>query len=822
EARAAAALRHPAVCRVFELGQVEGRDFIAMEYLEGETLAARLSRGPVPVPRALAWGAAIAAALEEAHDKGIVHRDLKPGNVVVTPQGEVKVMDFGLARALPGRREGGDGEATWTAGLTARGTLVGTPAYMAPEQLKGQPADEQADVWALGCVLYEMLTGSRPFPGGTATEAVAAVLEREPRWEELPAETPRELRRLLDRCLRKDPARRLRHVGDARLVLEETGDEGAVGELAALPAGAFRRSHLVAAAAVVLLLTSALIVGVVAAVRRPAAAPGVTRLTLALSEDPSQRRTLAGSRTFVPFAISPDGRRVAFVATDRARSPRVYLRELDRFEVRAIPGTEGAGSPPFFSPDGRWIAFGDGERLRKVSVADGTVIEIGRIGYFNTGLWSPRGEILLSARPPGPWRIPAAGGEARGFSELDWADGARVSAMGMLPDGDILALTERADETFLEIVSASPGGRRRLARGLAAGARYLADGYVVFASGPALLALPVDTATFEPLAEPVPVLNGVYNPLGWFPYFELSPTGVLVYLPAEADMGAGYAWVDREGSSAAIPGTGGSFFGLGRLSPNGRELAVSLADGLRREVWIFDLERGTRRLIAAEGENRSPIWTPDGRFVVYQSNREATEGIFRRRADGTGNEDLLVARAARPFPQDWTPDGRLLLFSEGSARGDSDVWLLADGEASPWMTGPFSEHSLDVSPDGRFVAFVSDESGRPNVYVQPFPGPGPRAQVSADGGREPRWGRDGRELFYQWGDDILVAAVEAEPGLRVGEPRVFASGLAGSLADVAADGQRLLMAPEDTAPRATELRVVVGFGEEVKRLAPRP
>ncbi|HVS03081.1 MAG TPA: protein kinase, partial [Thermoanaerobaculia bacterium] len=368
EARAAAALRHPAVCRVFELGQVDGRDFIAMEYLEGETLGERLARGPVPPRQALSWGAAIAAALEEAHDKGIVHRDLKPGNVVVTPQGEVKVMDFGLARALPGRGGQAD-EATMTAGLTAAGMAVGTPGYMAPEQLRGQEVDERADLWALGCVLYQLLTGERAFPGPSVAEAAGATLNLEPDWERLPADTPLEARRLLARCLRKDPGQRLRHAGDARLMLEEAlRDEPAPGlAAAAAVAPAERRGWRDprwAAAALLVVLAGA--GGWWLARSSPAAAPRPVEFLLA----PPQGTELSTWVEEHALALSPDGRSLAFVAAGDEGS-RLFVRSFAELSPALVAGSSGASSP-FWSPDGRWLAFFARGQLWKVPAAGGT------------------------------------------------------------------------------------------------------------------------------------------------------------------------------------------------------------------------------------------------------------------------------------------------------------------------------------------------------------------------------------------------------------------------------------------------------------------
>jgi Tol biopolymer transport system component len=823
EARVLASLNHPGIATLHGVEQAEGQRVLVMELVTGATLAERLQRRPLPLAEALEVGRQMAEALEAAHERGVVHRDLKPANVKVTPEGRVKLLDFGLAKALEGTSS--ELATTPAEGATREGTVLGTPAYMSPEQARGQPVDRRADIWAFGCCLYESLVGRRAFGGDTTSDTLVAVLDREPDWGALPEATPEGTRRALRRCLTKDVRQRLQHIGDARLELQDTGAERSERS----PPG--RRRRLAPPSLVAAALLGALGAGMVgvlawrsASGRRTAAPPDdrVTRLTLKLEGETARALRLSVHTFFVPFALSPDGTHLVFQARG-VQGRQLFVRELSGFETRPLPGTERA-TTPFFSHDGRWVGFwrAEGHKLWKVAVSGGPPVEIGATDAPQTALWGADDEILLEGAAH-LWSISSAGGQPRQILVGDRSEDERISLRSRIPGrSEILVASHRPGGAWLEVLSRESGKRRRLLRGGGmVVARFTPTGHLVYGDGDALFAVSMDLDRLEPRGVPVPVIDGIDH-FFYHSNVALSDTGTVVYLPSEQVRRAELAWLDRAGR--ATPVTHGTSFEpyAFSLSPDGREAAIELIEGSGRGVWILDLERGSKRLLASEGG--APLFSRDGAFVTYWSGHGAEEPFLRRRADGTGGEERLFTHSfGWSAPADWSPDGRSLLFTAYSSRGDSDVWIHSGGRSSPLLASPFNEWSAAFSPDGRFVAFDVDEGGESNVFVQPFPGPGPRTPVSIGGGGSPRWRRSGRLVYTGSGNRVMAVAVETEPVLRVGRPQVlFESGVGWSSYDVTADGRFLVLSPRQIVAGPLELKVVLNWFEELERLAPRP
>jgi eukaryotic-like serine/threonine-protein kinase len=819
EARMLAALNHPRIATLHSLEEHDGQGFLVMELVPGQTLAHRLRHGALPIREALDICRQIAEGLEAAHDAGIVHRDLTPANIKVGPDGQVKLLDFGLAKAFEASE--GEGESTLPAGETTQeGTVLGTPAYMSPEQARGQLVDRRTDIWAFGCCLYECLTGRSAFAGKTVTDTLAAVLDKDPDWGALSDGVPHAVRRLLRRSLAKDVRHRLQHIGDARLELEEIGSD------ANEPSAAVRRPRravpvLLGGAALIAIATglAAWLVGHWPTTHRES---GVARLSLKIEGETAENLRLPVDRFFTPFALSPDGMRLVFRARGNGRS-QLFLRELSGFETRPIPGTEHA-TTPFFSPDGHWIGFWRAEDriLRKVSLAGGSPIEIAQTDVPIVALWTSNNEIVIeSGDQHGElWSIPASGGTPKAIAIRDRSDGELISLRGLVPgSNDLLVASPGADGTWLDVLSRETGKRRRLLRGGSnVVARYTGTGHLVFSDGDALRAVPVNQR-FEPVGDPTPVLHGIDQDHR-HSNVALSDNGTVIYVAADRVQEAELLWLDRDGNAAPMPG-GRVPFETAALSPDGREVAGDLVEGTKVQVWVFDLERGAKRLLVSEGNSFQPIWSRDGRFITYWST-PGNSSVFRKRADGTGSAELLMRGRPSLILEDWSPDGRSLLFSEYTNRGDTDVWVYSDGKAMPLLSTPSNEAEARFSLDGRFIAFDADDGGVSHVYVQPFPGPGPRTAISAEEGGRPVWINGGRLLFLSAGR-MMVADVQTHPDLRVGQTRPL-----NERRDVqrrimpSPDGRRFLMLSPRAMEGPIELRVILNWFQELERLAPHP
>jgi serine/threonine protein kinase/Tol biopolymer transport system component len=819
EARLLAALNHPNVAAIYGFEESEGRHVLVLELVEGEPLSERIVRGPIPLAEALPLFRQLAAGLEAAHEKGIIHRDLKPANVTITPEGQVKVLDFGLAKTFSGVVAAESDLDTMGASdpQTGEGRILGTAAYMSPEQARGQAVDKRTDVWAFGCVLYEALTGRRAFKGETVSDTLAAVLEREVNWEALPADTPAIVRSLVRRCLQKNKDNRLHDIADARIEIEEVLAEPETPEPpapAAVHARPGWRQPLPWAAAALLA-----IIGPIVGwhLRRPPT-PSVTRF--AISVPPSHRLASVAAG---PVALSPDGTRLAYSA-EGAGKTQLFLRALDQLEARPLPGTEG-GRAPFFSPDGNWVGFfaGDGT-LQKVSVKGGTLVTIceplavedqpgASWGADDTVVFSPGGPSM------GLWRVSAAGGTPEELGPGRWPQ--------VLPDGkSVLSTIWDEDGLRPAVLSLESGESRMLDRGRA-GARYVPSGHLVYGESGSLMAIRFDLAQLELRGSPEPVVDDVFMHPHGIGQFTVSDTGALAYAPGRYE--STLEWVDREGRSTLVETEEGDLL-WPHVSPDGTRVAlVRNTERIKFDVWVYGLERRTRERLTVGARTFGPVWTPDGTRVAFASRRSDLWRLYWAAADGSGEAEPLLPGAFEPGvhldPMSWSPDGRLLAVEQWSAdTTQRDIWVLSlEGDSSPFVTTSFNEHEAKFAPDGRWLAYQSNDSGRNEVYVKPYPGPGRTLMVSTDGGRDPVWSPDGRELFYLdvSGRKMMVVSFTNEPIARVGTPRLLFEGDYDSgdarQYDVAPVGQRFLMIKRNPL---RSVNVVLNWFEELERLVP--
>ena len=820
EARVLASLNHPNIATIHGVEEADGVPALVMELVDGETLAERIARGPLRVADALAIATQIADALEAAHEKGIVHRDLKPANIKITPGGAVKVLDFGLAKAI--RTDGLDGEAsnapTMTIGDTRDGVIVGTAAYMSPEQARGQAVDKRTDIWAFGCVLYEMLTGRRAFGGDTISDTIAAILERHPDWDALPHNLLSGVRRVLVRSLEKDSRRRLRDIGDIGVELEESaGDRIASPERSARPKERRLAPWVALAAALG-------IAGGVAAWLWPrsgddAAPSSVIRTTLTLPAG-HELDTRAGA---APVAISPDGQRVAYVALRDGRA-QLYLRELDAFEPMLMTGTDGA-MYPFFSPDGMWVAFFADGKLKRVSIGGGAPLPIcDAVDVSPGGTWSPDGTIVFDPgdTAAGLTRVPATGGRPEMLTTADPSMDARnLSWPRFLPDGRALLVTVSGlpgQEPMLAALALDTGEWHVLSPGIEA--QYVSSGHLLYHAPTVregeIQAIEFDAASLAARGTPFPVLDSVFRARnGGAAYFAAALTGTLVFAPG--GLQHTLVDVDRTGRRTALSDDRRGFR-FPSLSPDGRRLAVTI-DPRPSQIWVYDLARRSGIPIATGGHSLTPLWTRDGRYVLYSSQGD----MYQRTADASAPPERLLTRDRPQYPSSWSPDGRLLVFHEENATNTNDIRIMEIGGGErPLITTPAAELHGEISPDGRWFAFTSDETGRNEVHVRPFPNINARQWVVSRGGESARWSRDGRELFYMNGASLMSVPVDISARSFVaGTPVTLFTGPFDTTQDnnydVFPDGQHFVMVEADPDARPTRLQVVLNWSEELKR-----
>jgi serine/threonine-protein kinase len=774
EALALAALNHPHVATLHELAEFDGFCGLVMELVGGETLAERIARGPLPVAEAIRVAAQIAAALEAAHERGLIHRDLKPANIKITADGTAKVLDFGIAKS-----EAADADATvgpHSTFVTGTGLVLGTAGYMSPEQARGRPVDRRTDIWALGCVLFEMLTARGPFEGPTGPDTLVAILEREPDWSLLPSNVPPVVWRLLRRCLEKEPRRRLRDAGDARLELEDaTTPTVPVQSTGRVESWRSFRLPLVAMLALGLAAGALLI----AFVSRPAEQRAGAEVRFAVALPPGER---LGSTDYTALAISPDGGLVAFVAArGGGATTELVLRRLNELDGIPIPGTANAISP-FFSPDSQWIGFFADGSLKKIPVNGGPPITLCAADEAFGGSWGIDDTIVFAdATGSALSRVSAAGGAPSRATRLDAERGEFSHRWPQwLPDGKTILFTVGTVGEWDEAeIAAQVLGSDRHEIVIKGGTspHYLPSGHLLYQHAGAMWIVPFDARRLQTTGQPARALDGVVGSVDGAAQFAVSPSGSAAYVAANAaDTGRRLVTIDGadETPLAAPPRS----YVAPRISPNGRQLLVGIADRTEH-IWLYDLSAGTSKQLTFDAANRAPIWTPDGQQVTFSSNRDGALNLFVAPVDGSRAPQRLTTSDSMQLPGSWSPDGSTLAFVEQRPGSGRDIWLLRrTSPPAPWANSASDESSPRFSPDGRWIAYVSDMSGRADVFVRAPDTPPPGHQISREGGMEPVWARDGRALFYREGRRLLSVPVIGTDPFRVGPVREVFSGSA--------------------------------------------
>jgi len=796
EAHLLAALAHPNIAAIYGLEEADGVRCLVLELVEGETLAERIAHGPLEVGEALGIARQIAEGVEAAHEKGIIHRDLKPGNIKITPDGSVKLLDFGLAKALAGEAAEEDisHSPTLTAMATQAGVILGTAAYMSPEQARGKPVDRRADIWAFGCVLYEMLTGRQAFGGETITDALAAVVRSEADWQALPSATPAGVKRLLRRSLEKDPRRRLRDIGEARIALEnilagaEKEETPPVAATApTLPSG--RLWGLLAAAG----LAVALVAGALGWVLHPTApGPPLRKFDLAVAG-------LTVSEASFP-QLSPDGRSIVY-----GQGGRLWVRDLDQLEARAVPGSEGA-LHPFWSPDSASVGFVADSKIWRVALRGGERMSIaeGRGEFIGgSGLsWGPDDAIVFSRGSTGLFKVSARGGDAQSFLELNTDVEQDIHEPRHLPDDRgvlyVSHRTQRGPDTLMVLA----GGERKTLLQLEGSViwhpAYSPTGHILFWRGPSnagLWALPFSLTKLVPTGEPFLVAAGGR-------YATAARDGTLCYVQGTGGQNQQLVWVNTSGKVEGVIGQPQYSMREPVVSPDGRQVAVMINESEVWDIWLLDLARGTRtRLTFTPTLEWDPAWHPSGTYVAYSD--AASKAIVLQRSDGSGEKQELAKTAPDGGEPNITRDGKFLVYTIRDKDSKEDIWYVPlEGDRKPvlFLKTPAAENGAQVSPDGRYLAYVSDDSGRSEVFLKKFPSGEGKWQVSVNGGIWPRWSGRGEKLFYREGTKMMEVSLTTQPSLTLGTPRIVFSGEAlGVLMyepiryDVSPDGRRLLL-----------------------------
>jgi Tol biopolymer transport system component len=850
EAKLLAALNHPNIAAIYGLEDSGATHALVMELVEGSTLADRIQSGPIPIDEALPIAKQICEALEYAHERSIVHRDLKPANVKVTPEGTVKVLDFGLAKALENEVTAADigSSPTMTRMATQAGMILGTAAYMSPEQARGKPADRRADIWAFGCVLYEMLTGKMAFSGETVSDTLAAIIKEPPDWSQLPANTPGRVRVLVQRCLQKDPRQRLQAIGDARISIEEV--LAGAPEPTAAPKQEFVPPPPAAPAwqrffpwGIAALFAAGLLFALVAL--RQSVNPEPHRpVELSLFIPPEQALELTNGTA---FAISLDGARMAYIVRDTGGiAGQLYVREFDKPSATPLEGV-GHASCPFFSPDGQWIGFfGDG-KLKKVSVRGGAPIDLASVSGYRGGAWGDDDTIIFPSRFTSQlYRIPASGGTPKEVTHLDvkrletthrWPQ--------FLPGGKSVLFTASSNNNFfgqatVQAASLETGAAKVLIENASFG-HYLPGGLLAYCSQGTLFVVPFDAQALKVTGTAIPVLQGIdFDISNGGVQFSSANNGMAVFMTGTASkQNLNLVLLDRKGNSRILLKSSPDATSPS-LSPDGKKIAFERGVG---GIWIHDLVRGTTTPVTLKSAGGNfPIWTPDGLRLTYSYSSALGTGVGERiywtRADGSGEEEQIIPDSPlSSYPSSWSPDGKVLAFLRTSQSDGAccDVWTVRLGENGK-SDGPrqlievsrgksVSLAEPEFSPDGHWVAYTSADSGIAQIYVVPFPGPGGKWQISTDGGAEPRWSRNGHELIYVMNNQLFAAPYTADKNSFVpGKPQLLFEGgferrFPYTSFDVTADGQHIVAFQFEGGKPVTrsEPTVILNWLDEVRR-----
>ena len=817
EAKLLASLSHPNIAGIHGLEESPSGRYLILELVEGETLADRLARGALPIDEAIAVGMQMAAALEAAHEAGVIHRDLKPGNVMLKPDGTVKVLDFGLARGASGASDASlSNSPTLAQSPTLAGVILGTAAYMSPEQARGKPVDRRTDIWSFGCVLYECLTARQAFAGETVSDIIARVLQSEPDWSALPKQTPLRLRELLVRCLTRDAKERLRDLGDARLELSALR-EGAYGDVGAAPSArssGWRYAAAFAAGVALMALTGMLLW------QRPATqSPSIARFRLGdidMSADP-----------FQSLALSPDGLRMAYSGRTGIR-----LRAFDALAPIQITESE-AGWLPFFAPDGQRLGFYGRGGLRTAPVTGGASQLLVQLagGGFSGATWASDDWIYFASFSQRIGRVHPAAGKVEYLDLRGLKPDEFVVSLASLPEPEALLCGMRSGSRFeIAVLDLQTLERTVIAENGFTPA-YVQTGHVLYQQDQngSLMALPFDAKRRTPVGAAFPVVSDIGTRLSFqVKMFDVAPNGTLAYVPRrqQNDRGA-LLQVDRKGAPTQLFEFD-RIFDLPRLSPDGRRLAFR-APAPNCDIWMRDLERGVNTRLTYEGDNHGIAWFPDGsRLAFARGGEDGLWEVMAASVDGTGSVEVLSDTSIpRASVTSMSPDSKFLLVG---SNGDTavDVYLvdIAARSARPLLNSRFEEAAAVFSPDGRYIAYVSNDSGRDEVYLQSFPALDRREQISTDGGRSPLWSRDGRELFYRQDRQLLSVEVSTQPALRIGRPELlFDSELSTAGLpiwanyELSADGQSFLMLRDQGGAGGAEVHIVLNWLSELESFA---
>jgi len=856
EAKVLASLNHPNIAAIYGLEESGGTNFLVLELVEGDTLADRIKAGPVPVEESLKLALQIAEALEAAHEKGVIHRDLKPANIKVTPDGKVKVLDFGLAKAFVGEQEkvSLSNSPTLSDMATQQGVILGTAAYMSPEQAKGRAVDKRTDIWAFGCVLYEMLTGRVAFRGEDVSEILASVIKGDVKLDLLPANLHPRVREVFIRCLQRDLNRRYQDIREARYEIEQAlADPGGLFLQPAAAVGQQKRARTVLPWIAALVLT-AITAGVAVWKLKPSEPRQVLRFEYELPEGQHFNGTNS-------LGISPDGRQFVYSTTKG-----LYLRSLDGFTAKLIAGTEGRTANPFFSPDGKWIGYYSpaDQKLKKISINGGAAVALCDVSRVSGAHWSADDTIVFSTLTEGIMRVSANGGTPQALFKPK--SGFIISDPQILPDGKSVLYTAVSDGSLgqqrVMVQSIKSGDPKELFAGFTA--RYLSTGHIVYAVGNNLFAVPFNPDTLEIKGAQVPIVEDVLSTNA--SKYALSDSGTLAYLPGKSATGSvdkrTLVWVDRNGKEEPLTAQPNAY-AFPRISPDGTRIALTIGGAPNSNIWIWDLARKTwTRLTLEESTDIAPLWTLDGKRIAFSAIVKGKNSVRWKAADGTGKDESLDSLTDRLlYPSSWSRDAKAMILEEttgataftvmaalpaalaatagwslrASTNTSSDIGVLSmegDRAVKPLLQGKFAEVHPQISPDGRWIAYASYESGQFEVYVSPFPQVDDgRWTISTSGGEQPRWSPDGRELFYRSGDAMMVVPVNTEPTFKVGTPtRLFHGAyysLIGRMWDVSPDGKRFLMirgeptSGETSTPETRQrINIVLNWTEELKQRVP--
>jgi len=833
EARAISSLNHPNICHLYDIGTQDGADFLVMEFLEGETLAERLRKGALPLTEIYKIGIAVAEALAFAHRSGIVHRDLKPGNIMLTQAG-AKLMDFGLAKPLGPRNaavaSGAPPSFTAVATLsgpspltplTTAGSVVGTIQYMSPEQIEGKEADARSDIFAFGAVLYEMVAGKRAFQGKSHLSTATAILEKDPEAiSTIQPLAPKALEHTVQTCLAKNPDERFQNAHDVKLQLLWQTSAGAEGPVAGSAPSARSSGNIWLAWAIAAL--AVISTGLFWILRNTNAKPAVSRFSIS-----APANAWLDTDASAALAISPDGQRLAYVVRSaNSASSVLYLRRMDEFEGTPVPGTEDA-SMPFFSPDGKWVGFLASYHLKKVLVEGGTVVDITPVDSLNGATWSEDGYIYFGRFAAGLSRVLQNGGK---IEILSFPDPVRKEQghrwPEMLPDGDsiLFSITRNFGASDAELAVFSI--KTKTWHGIlpnASNAHYLPTGHLAYVHAGTLMVAPFDLKSLSVTGPPVQVLHGVLaSQDSGYGCLAVARSGNLTYVSGSehtAYPSTHVVWVSRDGKESPASQTVAAYEDMS-ISPDKKMVAFTIPADPVWNIWILGLERGNLSRLTFRGDNRDPVFSPDGRHVAYTSFRDGHFGIYWSSVDGSSPEQRLSTNQLEPFARAITRDGEKLIFYQYDAAGDESSWEVAvTGDATPAPLKSLGNADLHaVSPDGKWIAYDSAETGQVEVYVQPYPATGGKWQISSGGGTHARWSPDGKEIFFRRGDTMLSAAVQTQPHFVSDTPRVLFTGhYLHTGTDYETDGRRFLMLKAADQKGPTSMQVVLNWTRELKK-----